>query len=219
MKSIKILATACIYASALAMVGCASAPSKKENKVFEQHKPKSILVLPPINNSPDVRGTYGYLSTTSEPIAEAGYYVFPVALVDQTFKQNGITVAAEMHKVSAKKLREIFGADAVMYIKLDEYGSKYNVISSRVEVSASAKLVDLHTGKVLWTGYERVVDAESSNNGIVGTLLSAAVNQVFNSYNDRAHKVSKKVNHQLFAPKYSDGLMPGHRMPKKEAQK
>ena len=44
--------------------------------------PRSILVLPPINESMDVNVTYSWLTTASQPIAEKGFYVYPVAVMD-----------------------------------------------------------------------------------------------------------------------------------------
>ena len=44
----------------------------------------------PLNASPDVKATYSYLSTVTRPLAERGYYVFPVAVVDQVLKDNGL---------------------------------------------------------------------------------------------------------------------------------
>ncbi|HBX57746.1 MAG TPA: hypothetical protein DEH10_20550, partial [Pseudomonas sp.] len=101
--------------------GCAT-PTPYDYTAFEQNKPNSILVLPPVNKSPDIKATYSMLSQVTYPLAEAGYYVLPVALVDETFKQNGLTNADEMHMAPPAKLREIFGADAALYIDVTRYG-------------------------------------------------------------------------------------------------
>ena len=74
-----------------------------------------MLVLPPLNETPEVDASYGVLSQVTLPLAEAGYYVVPVSLMDETFRQNGLGSPAEIHEVSPRKLREIFGADAVVY--------------------------------------------------------------------------------------------------------
>lgn len=80
---------------------------------FKESKPASILVVPPLNESPDVNGTWGVLASTAAPLSEAGYYVFPAAVVEETFKQNGLTNAADIHAVRPEKLHQIFGNDAV----------------------------------------------------------------------------------------------------------
>ena len=66
----------------------------------------------------------------SRPLVEAGYYVFPVAVVDAFMKENGLPTAGEMHGVSLAKLREVLGADAVLYAVIENWGQKYRVISS-----------------------------------------------------------------------------------------
>src|SRR5215813_13108465 len=108
--------------------GCATKPYDYTN--YRAYPPRSILVLPPLNESTDVAGTYSYLSTVTYPVAEMGYYVFPVAVVDHFFKENGMPTAGEMHQAPLNKIREIIGADAVLYITLKQYGTKYEVITS-----------------------------------------------------------------------------------------
>jgi hypothetical protein len=127
---------------ACAAAGCATKPGY-DYSAFRESRPKSILVLPPLNDSPDVNATYSMYAQTTLPLAESGYYVLPVTLVDEAFRQNGLTAPADIQQVPLKKLREIFGADAALYIKVTHYGTKYMIISSETRVSAEAKLVDL----------------------------------------------------------------------------
>ncbi|MFM9885248.1 MAG: GNA1162 family protein, partial [Burkholderiales bacterium] len=88
------------------LIACA-APEPYDYTAFKQNRPVSMLVLPPVNESPEVTATYGVLSQLTLPLAEAGYYVIPVSLMDETFRQNGLNNAAEIHDVSPQKLREI----------------------------------------------------------------------------------------------------------------
>lgn len=71
-------------------------------------------VLPPLNQDTDIKDTYDCLSTVTRPLAEMGYYVHPVAVVDQFMKENGLPTAGEMHQVPLDKIRDIIGADAVL---------------------------------------------------------------------------------------------------------
>ena len=92
------------------------------------------------------------MATVVTPLAEAGYYVMPVSMVDETFKQNGLTTPNDIQEVSAAKLREIFGADAAVYIRVKEYGTKYLVIGSDTRVTVEGRIVDLRNGAVIWEG-------------------------------------------------------------------
>jgi len=184
---------------------------------FKASKPRSIVVLPPLNESPDVGATYGMLSQVTVPLAEAGYYVLPVALVDETFRQNGLNTAGDIHGVPVAKLHDIFGADAALYITVTQYGSKYMVVSSSTVVSADAKLVDLKSGQTLWTGRASASNNEGGNNsggGLIGMLVSAAVNQIIANVTDQGYKVAGTTSARLLSAGQPGGLLYGPRSPK-----
>src|SRR5688572_862481 len=94
-------------ALALVVGGCAT-PVPKDYTLFNQHQPKSILVLPPVNNSTDVNASYSVLTTVTRPLAERGYYVVPVVMVDHFLKENGLALPAEMHDAPLDKLYQAF---------------------------------------------------------------------------------------------------------------
>lgn len=197
--------------------GCMTTPnSTRDVSAYTAHMPKSILIMPPVNNSPDIRATYGYWATVAKPIAEAGYYVFPMTVVDTMFKENGISNGFDAQGVPAQKLREIFGADAALYLKINEYGSKYQLIQSVVTVDVEAKLVDLKTGQQLWEGKQKLQQSsDSGNSGVLGALVGALVNQISNHLSDNAYRLSNTVSEQLYTPRLSQqkGLLYGPRSP------
>lgn len=109
---------------------------------FKESKPASILVVPPLNESPDVNGTWGVLASTAAPLSEAGYYVFPAAVVEETFKQNGLTNAADIHAVRPEKLHQIFGNDAVLYItvyRIRHFISNFRQRDDRIRQSTAGR--------------------------------------------------------------------------------
>ncbi len=164
---------------------------------FSQHPPRSILVIPPLNNSMEVTAPYAYLSTITRPLAECGYYVFPVAVIDALLKDNGLPTPGEMNQVPLDKIREVIGADAVLYITIDDWGQKYQVFSSVTVVNVQARLVDVDSGIVLWEG--SVAMQQGNNNGnndsLLGMAVGAMVDQVAGSLSDRAHELSATANH------------------------
>jgi len=204
-----------LLATFLLLTGCAAPQKDIDYTAFRQSKPRSILVLPPLNNSPDMRATYSFLSTVTQPLAEAGYYVFPVALVDQTFRENGLLNPGEMHQAPPAKLREIFGADATLYITVTQYGPVYHVLSSEIRVTANAKLVDNRNGQLLWQGEATASDSEGGNNnsgGLVGALVVALVKQVISNVGDQGHPVARNASKRLLEVK-PNGLLYGPRSP------
>ncbi len=185
--------------AALALGGCQNIkPYDYTN--FRAHPPRSILVLPPLNESNAVEATYGYLSTVTYPIAERGYYVFPVAVVDQFMKDNGLPSAHEMQEAPLAKMAEITGADAVLFLDLKQYDSKYQVLASVTRVEVTAKLLDSRSGILLWEGRGYAEQGSGNSGNILANLVAAAVTQAINKKSDRAHEVSRAANVTLFDP-------------------
>jgi hypothetical protein len=203
---------------AMALTGCATHQPRYDYTAFRSSKPSSILVLPPLNQSPDLRASYSVMSTVTVPLAESGYYVFPTAVVDDTFRENGLENPGEMHQAPLAKLREIFGADAVLYLTVEKYGTVYQVIDSATVVAVTGKLVDARTGVLLWAGKASASDAESrqsSGGGMVGLLVTALVRQVIGSVGDPGHQVSVMANNRLLGAR-KGGLLYGPRSPRYE---
>jgi hypothetical protein len=208
-----------ICAGALGLLllgGCATKAPADDYAAFQRAKPASLLVLPPVNDSPEVKATPGTWAHATRPLAEAGYYVLPVTLVDETFRQNGMTGANEIHELPYQKLREVFGADAAVYIKIKKYGTSYAVISSDTRVEVEGRIIDLRTGDLLWQGKAYASSAEQqqqSSGGLVGLLVTALVNQIIGTASDAAFNFAGIANQRMLgAPRYN-GVLPGPRSP------
>lgn len=194
-----------LSAAALLFAGCVTVPPK-DYTLFRQSKPRSILVLPPANESNEVIASYSMLTTVTRPLSELGYYVLPVVMADHLLRENGMALPAEMHQAPLEKLQSVFGADAVLYITIEKYGSKYQVFASNTLVFARAKLLDARTGAELWQG--RVNTTYSGQSG----LLEALVEQVMNKLVDQAHNVATMATTQLVSVS-GQGLLKGPRHP------
>ncbi|QWA09242.1 DUF799 domain-containing protein [Sodalis ligni] len=194
----------------LALTGCAK-PIPRDYTGFKQSKPRSILVLPPVSQSLDVNASHSMLSQMTLPLAEAGYYVLPVAVVEETFKQHGMTTPQDIRAVSVAKLHQIFGADTVLYVDVTDYGTKYIVVSSETRVTATARLVDLRTGKQLWSGGATASSNEqdSNNSSLLGMLVSAAINQVANNLMDKGHDIAGMTSARMLTAGVPGGILYG----------
>ena len=208
-----------ICAGALGMLllgGCATKLPAYDYAAFQRAKPASLLILPPVNDSPDVKASSGTWAHATRPLAEAGYYVLPVTLVDETFRQNGMTGANEIQEISHQKLREIFGADAAVYMQVKRYGTTYSVISSDTRVEVEGRIIDLRTGALLWQGKAYASSAEQqqqSSGGLVGLLVTAIVNQIVSTAFDASFNYAAIADERMLgAPRYN-GVLPGPRSP------
>lgn len=209
-----ILKRVAALASALVLAGCATPPAPYDYTAFKAAKPATILVLPPLNETTDVKATYGVMSQATQPLAEAGYYVFPVTLVDESFRENGITLSADAHAVGLEKLQSVFGPDAVLYLKVKRYGTTYLVVSSDTTVALEAKLVDGRSGQVLWEGAAQASTAENQNSqgGLVGMLVKAVVDQIINSSVDHSFNLAGVASSRLLTVNRTNGMLPGPRL-------
>ena len=119
-----------------------------------------------------------------------------------------------MHQASLKKIGEVLGADAVLFVTVEEYGTKFQILNSATIVQARAKLVDTRTGILLWEGKRRMQqNSNSGGGGALGALIAAIVTQAIASSTDAAHNVSRTANVMLFSTKDS-GLLYGPYHPK-----
>ena len=196
-----------------ALTGCAST-APYDYSALRTAKPASILVLPPVNHSPEVTAPAGVLSQITLPLAEAGYYVLPVAVTEEMFRENGIVSAEDAQSLPVAKLKEIFGADTGLYLDIKSYGTSYAVISSATVVTLQARLVDLRTGTQLWDGQASASSSEGQNSGggLVGMLVTALVNQIANTISERSVQVSAIASQRLIAsPNQPRGLLAGPR--------
>jgi len=210
------IACCLILAAAAFLGGCATQSAPYDYTAFRKAKPASMLVLPPVNDTADVNATPGVWAHATRPLAEAGYYVLPVALVDETFRQNGVTVAHDAQEVPYAKLRDYFGADAAVYLRVKSYGSTYTVLSSDVKVEVQARIVDLRSGDLLWQGSAAASSAEQSQQnqgGLVGLLVAAVVKQVMNNATDAVLTYSALANQRALGTPRSNGVLPGPRSP------
>lgn len=216
-QTVRRLATVATGAGLLLVLqGCATPPKPYDYTAYKEAKPASILVLPPINGTPEVQATSSVMAQVTQPLAESGYYVLPVSLVDETLKANGMHTPDDAQQIPAAKLREIFGADAGLYVKVSRYGSVYKVINSETAVTLEAKLVDLRNGQLLWEGSATASSAEQNNSsqgGLIGLLVKAVVDQIISASTDRSHPMAGLASQRLLAAGRPNGLLYGPRSP------
>ncbi|MGG7048990.1 MULTISPECIES: DUF799 domain-containing protein [unclassified Campylobacter] len=198
----------------LFFVACAS-PKAYDYSNFIQSNPRSILVLMPTNETTEIRASAAVVSNSLVPLAEAGYYVFPMALVYETFKANGISEPSEIAQVPLSKLKKIFNPDAVLYINVTQYGTSYQLINSKTSVSLYAKLIDANTANTLWEkSITAQQDSGSGNSGLLGMVISAMITQIADTISDKGYEMSAQATSMLFARDCYDCLLRGSYSPK-----
>jgi len=161
----------------LILAGCVTPPERKNYTSLRTEDPRSILIVPVINKSVEVDAPDYFLSTISRPLAERGYYVFPVNLVKRLMEDDGLSDADMVHASNPQRLGKMFGSDAIMYISIERWDAQYIVLSTTVTVELKYVLKSSSTGNTLWENSQKLVYQPQSNagGGIAGLIAQAIV--------------------------------------------
>ena len=174
---------ALIVIAALSLSACATAPvATKSYANFRSENPRSILVVPTLNNTLSVTAPDFFLSTVSRPFAERGYYVFPAQMVKEVLNSDGLSDAGLVHSADPTRLGSLFGCDSVLYIDIQQWDSKYVVISTTTTVKFDYSLKSCKTGAILWSDTQTMAYSPQSSNSsasplaaLIATAVAAAI--------------------------------------------
>lgn len=160
---------------AVFLIGCA-APAKKDLSAFRAAAPRSILVVPAVNKSLDVDAANYLLSTLTVPLAEKGYYVFPVNTVKFVLEQEGYYEGEQVHRQPADLLARLFGADAVLFVAINRWDAQYAFLTTMVTVEFDYWIV-YKDGREIWRAKQKMqYSPQASNAGSpIATLIVAAI--------------------------------------------
>jgi hypothetical protein len=173
------LAMALLLATLVA--GCA-APQPRDFSAFLAAKPRSILVVPVVNQSLDVDAPNYVLTTLPVPIAEKGYYVFPVHTTKVVLEQEGLYEGAKIHEQPAPALARLFGADAVLYVRINRWDAQFVLVSTTVTVDFDYRLVS-KDGVMLWAERKRLqYTPQNNNSSFLAQVISAAIARAAPNY-------------------------------------
>ena len=171
-----IALTACVMAAALS--GCVTAPTPRDYSAFNAESPRSILVVPVLNNTVNVKAPEFFLSTVSRPFAERGYYVFPAHMVNRMLDEEGLSDAGLVHSADARKLGKLFDCDGVLYVTIQRWDSQYAILSTTTTVKFDYALKSCKTGALLWDNTQTMVYSPQSSSGggsVLGALIAKAI--------------------------------------------
>ena len=185
--------------SLLALVGCAAVPQKFDYAKFRSADPHSVLIVPVVNKSLNVDAPDYFLSSISLPIAERGYYVFPVNLVKQVMADDGLSDADMVHANDPVRLAGLFGADSVLYVSIDRWDAKYAVLATTVTVQLSYELKSGRTGEVLWSNQQTLAYSPQGNSSgnpladLIAAAITAAVQKAAPNYMPLARQANAQA--------------------------
>lgn len=198
----------------LIVIGCQPpAATPKDYTKFYNENPKSILIVPVINKSVDVTASDYFLATISKPVAERGFYVYPINLVKRILEDDGLADANLVHSANPKKLGELFGADTILYITIDKWTAEYAILSTSVKVAFQYSLKSGKTGEELWSAQEAMIYTPQNNSSgnplvdLISDAITAGVTKAAPNYIPLAQQANGnaifRVNQGLPAGPYA----------------
>lgn len=194
----------------MAVVGCATV-ERDDNRLdnFHAAQPKSLLVVPVVNNSTDVQAPTSVLATLPFRLGEKGYYVYPVNTVKTLLEFEGYYEPAEVHAQPPEQLAELFKADAILYVTIHEWTSRYVLVSTTTEVDFEYRIVNAD-GAELWSARKLLrYSPQGQNSGnpladLIASAVSAAIERAAPNY----LPLTRQAHHEVFSGRYV-GLPPG----------
>lgn len=176
MRHFRIWILTVIAGAGLTISACATGPAPKGYAAFRAENPRGILVVPALNSTVNVDAADYFVSTISRPVAERGFYVFPAHMIKRLLDEEGLSDAGLVHQADAARFAPLFGCDAVMFVEIARWDSRYVVISTTTTVEFNYTLKSCTTGATLWTDTQAMSyspQASSSGNPLADLLAQA----------------------------------------------
>lgn len=181
MRSTKFLL---ILSCATLLSACVANPNISKQEAFpnlysDKSSLRSILVLPASNESTDAEAPELYGVTISEPLTNAGYYAFPVDVVTEVLRKEGISEVSSISNLPGSAFKQGFGADAVLFVNITRWEKVYVVLSGGVHVDLQFRMISTETDETIWKySVNQFIDTSGDANGaggIIGALITTAL--------------------------------------------
>ena len=183
---------------AVLLGGCAT-PAVRDNSAFIAASPRSILIVPVVNRSLEVEAGSYLLATLAVPLAEKGYYVFPVNTAKMVLEQEGFYESEQSHHQPPQSLAKLFGADAVLYVTINRWDAQYALLSTTVTVDFDYRIVS-KDGTELWKANKSMqyTPQTNSSGSPLAMLITAVVNAALTRAKPNYMPLARQANQQVF---------------------
>lgn len=195
-------------AAGLAIVtlsGCAQMGTKQESfpSMYSSQKPVTIVAVPAINESTAADAGDLLNVTVAQPFTNHGYYVLPMPIVTEIFRNEGILEGTQVKGLPMQLFKENFGADAVLFMTIESWDKNYAILAANVTVGIEYVLLSTTTNEVLWS-YEQtvVVDTSGGSGNILADVISTALATSLTDYSVVARQVHAEAVKALPLGKY-----------------
>ncbi len=175
---------------------------------FAVEKPRSVVVLPPVNHAKDLRASESVYPHVYVALASKGYEVPAPTVVQEVLRDNGVTDWGLVQEIPVEKLAEVFGTDAALFVDIDDYGTHYQLVRTVARVHLRGRLVSLKTGRLLWEGKAKWEDVDQDTSSVAALLINALVSQVVRDSSNFAYRVAgSAASHLIWSQKLPAGAL------------
>jgi len=137
----------------IVFAGCSSKSTNVLKPEYEQSWVKIIAVIPVENKTKDNKAPQLLRSKLIDQLYFKGYSKVPLAVIDQKLESLYISdKKGNVGIIAPQVLKDLVGADAVMYCTLLESSNSIGVFYAPVTISLSCELRRAESGEVLWKG-------------------------------------------------------------------
>jgi len=174
--------------------GCASKTQQVLKPDQEKNTTKVIAVLPVDNKTPDVKAPLLLRSKVLDELYFKGYTKLPLEEIDRKLEQlYSNEIKGTKGVVAPQVLKELVGADAVMYCTLTEGKRSVSMFYAPVTIAARCELRSAQTGEVLWNAQYKSTSRnfdftskrlEMKTSEAYETLMEEVVNKVMETLAD-----------------------------------
>lgn len=186
--------------------GCANKLLSKQEAFPNMYStsPLSILVLPALNETTAAEAADYYSATIAPAFSYYGYYVLPIEVTSEMLRNEGVQDGRQLLNVPPQKFQQMFGADAVLFVQINQWDTNYYVIAGNVEVGISFQLKSTTTGETLWSyTVRREIDTSGdSNSGLIAMIVATAIKTAMQDYMPVAHQANHIALQTLPVGKY-----------------
>ena len=185
-------------AATLLFTGCANQKVQQDLTAFKAAAPRSILVVPVANRALDVDAPNYLLSTLSVPLAEKGYYVFPVNTTKVVLEQEGFYEGDQIQKQAPQHLTQMFSADAVLFVTINRWDAQYVLLTTKVTVDLEYQMY-AKDGTPIWKASQKMdVPQNNSTGNPIADLVVMAVNAAVTRAAPNYMPLARQANTQVF---------------------
>lgn len=186
------------FSAMLSLVSCnvnTLTRGEQYSKLYDE-SPKSIVIMPPINETNFTEAKDYFYTTLYMPLCEKGYYVFSPFLTMDVFQNEGAYESEMFLSGKLDSFKQVLGCDAAMFTKIKTWEKK--AIGGEIKVGIEYILRSTKTGETLYQREGQItldtsINAGSDGFGALISLVASAINTAATDKVDAGRKCTQFV--------------------------